>query len=185
VEDREALLIKVNAEYESGQLTSRQYYEGITDARSCDGCHKYQINPLFGMEDFDEVGKWRSTTKGYTGLDLPVDTSGLLYGPVDVNDQVTAVPFQGAKSLSKELAKLPGIEQCLIEKAFRFVAGLPIEGAAVDSKAAEAPLTAEQGSDFACVSDKSVAAYGSSNHSVRAVLTEMIMQDMLRFRKAK
>jgi hypothetical protein len=182
VEDREALLAKVNAQYEAGIITDRQYYEGITDARSCDGCHKYQINPLFGMEDFDQVGQWRNTQKGATGMTLPIDITGSLFGPENIDDNATVIPFRGAKNLSKELAVLPGIKECLIEKTFRFVAGLPIKDKAVDP--AEKLLTAEQKSDFLCVAEKAKAVYQSSGGKARAVLTEMVMQDLLRFRKA-
>ncbi|MDZ7923821.1 MAG: DUF1592 domain-containing protein [Marinagarivorans sp.] len=182
VEDREALLKQVNALNEAGQLTTRGYYEGITDARSCDGCHKYQINPMFGTEDFDQVGQWRSTQKSYTGMTLNITNDGLLYGPDAIDDQNNFIPFKGAKGLSKELAKLPGTEECLIEKSFRFVTGMPIKEKAVAANL-EPNLTTEQANDFACVANKAKATYKNSNHSVRAVITEMVMQDLLRYRK--
>ncbi len=182
VEDRETLLKNVNALNEAGQLTTRGYYEGITNARSCDGCHKYQINPMFGTEDFDQVGQWRDTQKGYTGMTLDIINEGKLYGPESIDDQNNFIPFNGAKGLSKELAKLPGTEECLIEKSFRFVTDMPIKEKAVVANL-EPSLTTEQANDFACVANKAKAVYSSSNHSVRAVITEMVMQDLLRYRK--
>lgn len=182
VEDREAQLLTVNADYENGQMTSRQYYEGITDAESCRGCHEYQINPLFGMEDFDQAGQWRDTTKGATGMDLVIDNSGRLYGPDNPDDEVNFIEFNGAKALSKIVGGLDGIEACLIEKSFRFVTGMPLHDKAVDDTQ-EVALTTEQESDFACVADQAKATYAASNHSVRSVITEMVMQDLMRFRK--
>jgi hypothetical protein len=184
VEDRETLLAKVNADYAAGMLTDRQYYEGITNAKSCDGCHKYIINPLFGMEDFDQVGQWRNTQKGATGLPLAINTEGALYGPDNVDDSNNFIPFNGTKDLAKEIAQLPGVEECLIEKSFRFVAGMAIKDKSV-IVGAEPNLTTEQKNDFTCVANKAKAAYEASNHSPRAVLTEMIMQDLMRYRKAQ
>jgi hypothetical protein len=134
------------------------------------------------MEDFDQVGQWRNTQKSATGMTLPIDISGSLFGPENIDDNATVIPFKGAKNLSKELAVLPGIKECLIEKTFRFVAGLPIKDKAVDP--AEKLLTAEQKSDFLCVAEKAKVVYQSSGGKARAVLTEMVMQDLLRFRKA-
>lgn len=182
--DREALLHKALEDEASGMATSRQYYETITDSVACYACHQYKINPLFGTEDFDQVGQWRDTQKGATGLNLPINNEGRLYGPDNINDESNFIPFNGAKDLSKAIADLPGTEACLIEKGFRFVAGMPLKVSAVDS-AFEPPLNDEQKSDYACVADKAKASFTASNRSVKAMVTEMVMQDLMRYRKAK
>lgn len=186
ISDREALTKRANDEYHSGMSTIRMFNETITDAESCYGCHQYKINPLFGMEDFDQAGLWRDTEQSYGGLStLPVNASGKLYGPVDINDETegSAISFNGAKELSKVIASLPGVEECLIEKGFRFVAGLPITDKGVDKVAAEPKLTSEQKIDYACAADDAKATYASSGRSARAVITELVMQDLLRYRK--
>lgn len=184
VADRDALLQLAEDEYRQGISTTRRYYEVITDSPACAGCHEKQINPMFGTEDFDQVGQFRTTQKGTTGLTLDIDRSGILYGPNDPTDTSSSIPFVGAKGLSKVIADLPGVEACLLEKSFRFVAGLPLTASAVDSTF-EAPLSEAQANDFACAADKAKSVYVSSGHSPRAVITELVMQDLLRYRKAK
>ena len=183
VEDRQHLLELAEAEYQQGIATSRRYYEVITDSPSCDGCHQFQINPMFGMEDFDQVGQWRGTQKGSTGMTLDIDNSGYLYGPENVTDTATRIPFEGAKGLSKVLGSLPGTHECLVEKTFRYAMGMPVHSKAVDT-AYEPPLTAEQKLDFACAADKAEQAFSAANHSPRAVMTELMKQDFVRFRRA-
>ena len=184
VEDREELKNRVNSEFEQGGMTTREYNEGITDARSCDGCHKYQINPLFGMEDFDQAGQWRDTEKGYGGVQtLDIDIAGILYGTENPGD-TDSIPFSGAKGLSKVVAALPGASECLIEKGFRFISGMPLNEKGVDAVATEKALTAEQESDFACAADKARAAYTAEGSSAKAAITALVMQDLLRYRKA-
>lgn len=182
VEDRQHLLELAEAEYKQGIATSRRYYEVITDAASCDGCHEYQINPMFGMEDFDQVGQWRSTQKGSTGMTLEIDKSGFLYGPENITDTATRIPFQGAKGLSKVLGSLPGAHECLVEKTFRYATGMAVHNKAVDP-AFEPPLTEEQREHFACAAQNAEQAFEAANNSPRAVMAELVMQDFVRFRK--
>ncbi len=182
VEDRTELLELAEAEYQAGIATDRRYYEVITDARSCDSCHKEKINPLFGMEDFNQVGLWRDSQKGSTGMTLPIDNTGVLYGPENVNDLATQIPFTGAKDLSKKLGELNSIHSCLVEKSFRFVTGLPVRNGAVDTFF-EPPLTEEQQQDFGCGAQRAMNAYSSNSNNPRAALTELVLQDLIRFRK--
>lgn len=182
--EREEQLALAAEEDRKGIATTRRYYEVITDNDACKGCHEYQINPLFGTEDFDQAGQWRDTQKGSTGMDLDIDNTGILYGPTTVTDNTDSIAFTGAKGLSKALADLPGVEECLMDKTFRFVAGMPIKETSVDSNF-ESSLTEEQRTDFKCVEDKATAAYNASSKNPRAVMTEMVMQDLLRYRKAQ
>ncbi|WP_053981687.1 DUF1592 domain-containing protein [Marinagarivorans algicola] len=184
VADRDALLALADEEYKKGIATTRRYYEVITDSPACAGCHEYQINPLFGTEDFDQVGQWRDTQKGSTGMDLDIDNTGTLYGATTVTDNSGAIEFNGAKGLSKVIAQLPGVEECLMDKTFRFVAGMPIKETSVDANF-ESSLTAQQRTDFKCVEDKATTAYNAASKNPRAVMTEMVMQDLLRYRKAQ
>lgn len=184
--EREQLLEIANNEYHSGMTTIREYNEAITNHPACYSCHQYKINPLFGMEDFDQTGQWRATEKSYGGLNtLTINATGKLYGPIDIEDtsEANAISFNGAKELSKAIASLPGVEECLIEKSFRFVAGLPINDKGVDKVAQEPYLTGAQKSDYACAAQSAKTAYETSNRSARSVITELVMQDLMRYRK--
>ena len=58
-----------------GGLTFRQQLEKHRTDESCAGCHK-RLDPLgFGFENFDPIGRWRTTV-----AEQPVDASGELLG---------------------------------------------------------------------------------------------------------
>ncbi len=182
--DREKQLAIARELDEQGTLTTAGFYNIITDSPACDGCHKEILNPLFGMEDFGPTGLWRDSEKGSTGMNLPIDARGLLYGPNDVNDLSESIAFTGAKELSKIVATLPGARACLVDKTFRYITGMPINANAID-KTTEDSLTANQSIDFACAEDRALAKFQIENHSPRAVFVEIMMQDLLRYRTAK
>ncbi len=183
-DDRERLLAFAKSEDEKGTLTTAGFYNIITESPACESCHKEILNPLFGMEDFGPTGLWRTTEKGSTGMNLPIDSAGKLFGPIDINDLSTSIDFNGAKELSKIVADLPGIEACLVDKTFRYIAGMPINDNAVDP-VNEDTLTNNQKRDFSCAQNKAMAALEKENQSPRALYVELIMQDLIRFRAAK
>ena len=183
-DDRERLLAFAKSEDEKGTLTTAGFYNIITDSPACKSCHKEILNPLFGMEDFGPTGLWRTTEKGSTGMNLPIDPAGKLFGPIDINDLSTSIDFSGAKELSKVVADLPGIEACLVDKTFRYIAGMPINDNAVDP-VNEDTLTNNQKRDFSCAQNKAMAVLERENQSPRALYVELIMQDLIRFRAAK
>ena len=59
----------------------------------CASCHNY-VDPLgFGLENYDLVGRWRTTDQG-----LPIDAKGKL---------PTGETFEGARELSQIIGKDP------------------------------------------------------------------------------
>ena len=76
----------------------------------CTPCHRL-VDPIgYGFEEFDAVGRYRSTDHG-----APVDTSGNL---VDLDG--TDVPFVGAAELARRLAVSSAVQDCLARQWFRF-----------------------------------------------------------------
>ena len=70
--------------------TTREIFEQHRDDPACNGCHS-MFDPIgFGFENFDAVGRWRTTEN-----DLPIDASGEL-SAADV-----AGPFDGAAELDE------------------------------------------------------------------------------------
>ena len=64
-------------------LTLRKKLEKHRDKAACAGCHS-RIDPLgFALENYDGIGRWR-----YSYGDLPVDTSGELWGRHGFDDIV-------------------------------------------------------------------------------------------------
>lgn len=183
-DDRKHQLEIADMENKAGTATTRRYYEVITAAASCDSCHKTIINPAFGMEDFDQVGMWRNTQKGSApmNLTLNIDNHGVLYGVDDLHDN-SSIEFYGAKDLSKKLAKTRAVQNCLITKNFRFLTGWAINSNESENKEFEKPLTSEQQKQFACVAEKSQAALLAPGNSAKAMVVNLMTQDLIRFRK--
>jgi hypothetical protein len=187
--ERDDLRELANKKRDEGTLTSREFFEIQTNHPSCDGCHKEIINPLFGMEDFDQVGRYRTTMKGLgsTGQDgLAIDATGSLMGTESVKDGNT-LNFTGAKGLGEAIAKLEAVEACLIQNSFRYMLNLPINKDAVykvNGDALEPTLTKEQQEDFACVNDQLRQVYQSENESPKAV-KELLAQEAAGQREVK
>ena len=66
--EREAAAKTVQARVEAGDITTADYYDIQTNipGSSCASCHNAIINPLFGMDDFDNVGRLRPRVNGDT-----------------------------------------------------------------------------------------------------------------------
>ena len=178
--DRTALQMKVEELNKAGTLTTRQFYEINTDHSSCAGCHAKIINPLFGTEDFDQMGLWRSTQLGATGATLNIDDSGVLMGLENPNDG-QSVNFNGAKGLGKAIAKLDVTKACFVEKSFRFLINRPYDPATRDEN--EPLLSDAEKADYKCVASQAKAAMTSGNNSPRAVFNKLGTSDLLRYRK--
>jgi hypothetical protein len=88
--------------------TNRESYDLLTSPVECNGCHQV-INPIgFALEEFDTVGRHRTTDNG-----VAVDLTGSLLGE----------SFDGASSLGQVLANLPDAEHCLTEKMLEYTFG--------------------------------------------------------------
>ena len=92
--------------------TTREYFTIVTSPPQCMSCHSV-INPIgFGFENFDGIGKWRTTENG-----VAVDASG----QIDLDDGV--LPFVGAAQLGKILVDSPRVQDCVTRHWFRFAYG--------------------------------------------------------------
>lgn len=95
-------------------LTFRQQLEKHRSDPNCAGCHA-KMDPLgFGLENFDAIGRWRTTLN-----DKPVDASGVLPG---------GVKFQGPVELKKTLVnRKEDFVRNLTEKMLAFSLGRGLE----------------------------------------------------------
>jgi hypothetical protein len=92
--------------------TTRQRFQQHSTDPACSGCHKMLDGIGFGFENFDQIGKFRSTENGQ-----PVDASGELLAS-DVNG-----PFANAADLAGKLASSEQVRQCFARNFFRFASG--------------------------------------------------------------
>ncbi len=186
VEERDQLAKEVEALKANGEMSTRLYYGKITTHPKCDGCHKTMINPLgFGMEDFSEIGLPRTfqLDLGLYRNQLTVDPSGELIGIEHLTDVSTALPFSGAKQLSKMLGDVQATQACLVEKTFRMATGRPISNGAIDVSKSERLLDAEEADDFNCAAEILNGALSENNQSPKAMFKALGKLDLIRFRR--
>ena len=112
--------------------TERQRVESATASATCQGCHAF-INPFgFMQENYDALGRWRSTDQGRP-IDASIQVSFLDEGPLETHTPVEA------------LQKLTGsyrFQQCFARQLFRFYMGR-------DESAGDDPLLRQMFFSFA------------------------------------
>lgn len=85
---------------------------------SCAGCH-YQMDPVgFGLENFDQTGRWRAHDNGLPECVIAGD--GQLFG---AGPDGAPIEFNGPAGLGTALLESGAIESCLVKQVFRFAAG--------------------------------------------------------------
>ncbi len=94
-------------------LTTRERFARHSSDPACAGCHQL-IDPIgFGLENYDGIGKYRTTENN-----KPVDSSGNITGTLDING-----PYSGGVELSAKLAGSAEAKECLTTKAFQWAFG--------------------------------------------------------------
>jgi hypothetical protein len=88
--------------------TTRERFSIHSDSLACSGCHQ-MMDPIgLGLENFDAVGRYRTTENGVT-----IDASGELDG----------VPFTGPEGLGAALRDHPRLADCLTRSVYRYAFG--------------------------------------------------------------
>jgi hypothetical protein len=139
-------------------LTTRERFKVHTAAKLFAGCHKVIDGAGFGFENYDQLGRYRSTENG-----LPVDASGEMIGTQEAGlDGV----FTGAAELSQRLAKSVLAERCLSKNWYRYAMGR------VETEA--------DGCSLGDVQQKFVASGGQ----LKELLVALTLTDAFRYRPA-
>ncbi|WP_158224559.1 DUF1592 domain-containing protein [Agaribacterium haliotis] len=207
-DDRTAAAELAQQKEETGNLTTTEFYDIQTNVpgTGCAVCHNAVINPLFAIDNFDNVGLVRKTVDDFyvqTGLGIHgndgikidvVNNGGHLYsanvvGAIDTTkaDEEKAngegIAFKGAKALSKALVEndLPGVDACLIQKTYRYALGAPLAPSDVDTRF-EKSINGSEAGQMLCVQDDLKRALGSAK-SPKAMLKQLSLSDVLRFRR--
>ena len=98
---------------ETPGMTERQRIEEVTKGKACIGCHKI-INPFaFFQENYDALGRWRTTDNG-----SPIDAS-IMIDFLDEDPVKTMGPVDGIKTLTSSMM----FKQCFVRQLFRFYMG--------------------------------------------------------------
>ena len=107
---------------ERGDLSTRDWYDLLTQAPSCMGCHQ-AINPLgHALGAFDGIGRYRSVDDVYE--------AGALIGSHPVNTEVvprisspSETGIDGGAELSGAIAADPRSSECFASQLFHFTMG--------------------------------------------------------------
>jgi hypothetical protein len=93
--------------------TERKRVETATSSATCQGCHRF-INPFgFMQENYDAIGRWRTTDEGQP-IDPSVRVEFLDEGPL-----ITQSPVDALKGLTASAR----FQQCFARQLFRFYMG--------------------------------------------------------------
>ena len=139
-------------------LTTRELFRVHTEAAVCATCHSL-IDPIgFGLEHYDELGRYRETQSG-----LAVDASGELVG---LPEESLNGPFDGAIELAEKIATSETALSCLAQKWATFALGRSLE-------------PGDQ-----CSLDRAVAQASASGGNLSELLVALVSSDAFRFRPA-
>jgi Protein of unknown function (DUF1592)/Protein of unknown function (DUF1588)/Protein of unknown function (DUF1595)/Protein of unknown function (DUF1585)/Protein of unknown function (DUF1587) len=104
---------------EGKPLTTRERFETQHEQGTCATCHHSIDGVGFAFENYDAVGKWRTTEFG-----LPVDASGWFAD----NAGDLAGTFEGAVELGSKLADSALVHACVAEHWLRYALGVDRNG---------------------------------------------------------
>lgn len=97
-----------------GATTRERFRQHSADAR-CASCHSLLEGVGFGLEAFDQFGRFRTEEYG-----IPVDATGNLLA---TGDPAMEGGFDGAAELAGKFAESPQVEACLATQWFRYGMG--------------------------------------------------------------
>jgi hypothetical protein len=89
---------------EAKTLTMRQRMEGHRTNPACAGCHKLMDPIGFALDNFDGIGKWRTTE-----ANVPIDASGTLYdgtkfnGPIEFREALLNKQEQFVRTVTEKM----------------------------------------------------------------------------------
>jgi len=93
--------------------TERQRVESVTAAPRCQGCHAF-INPFgFMQENWDAIGRWRTTDEG-----MPINAS-VTVGFLDEGSFTASSPVEALRGFTGSAL----FKQCFARQLFRFYTG--------------------------------------------------------------
>jgi hypothetical protein len=135
--------------------TTRQRFEQHRADASCAGCHQL-LDPIgVGFEQYDPIGRFRSTENGSA-----IDASGEL-----VSAGATSGTFVGAVELAKRLSTSPEVRDCVKKQWFRFSLGR------------------YEGAEDACTLQSLAQEFAASDFDVKTLLLALVTSDAFRYRK--
>ncbi|MFT3838688.1 MAG: DUF1592 domain-containing protein [Myxococcaceae bacterium] len=128
--------------------TARQRFAEHSNNPQCSGCHTLMDGVGFGFENFDGIGRFRTTENNQT-----IDASGSLIGADVAGD------FQGAAGLAQKLLQSTAAKNCYVKQWFRYGYG-----------------RGEQPAD-ACSLERLEKSFEADGHGVKSLLLSLSGSD--------
>lgn len=136
--------------------TTRERFAQHTADASCAGCHSL-IDPIgLGLENYDQLGRYRATENG-----LEIDSSGSLVG---LREEAIVGDFVGATGLSQRLSESVQAQTCFVTQWYRYGMG-----------------RVEQTEDL-CSIKELVQGFLESDGDLRQMLLSFVETDAFRYR---
>ena len=136
--------------------TTRERFSQHSEDPTCAGCH-ILLDPLgFGFENYDALGRYRTTEAGQ-----PIDASGELVSTRDIDGT-----FDGAVELGVLLAGSEEVRECVATQWFRYAFG-----------------RAERDADE-CTQSQIYDAFAAADYDIQELLVGLVLSDGFRFRPA-
>ncbi len=137
-------------------LTTRQLFAEHTKNPSCAGCHTL-MDPLgFGFENYDGIGRYRTTDNK-----KPVDANGEVTGTAAVDGK-----YVGAVELAKKLAASSEVHECVANQWFMYAFGRDITNK-YDT----------------CSREQVFGAFRSANQNIRELIAALTVSDAFRHKR--
>jgi hypothetical protein len=133
--------------------TTRQRFAMHEQQSSCAACHQLMDGMGLGFEQYDPLGRWRTTDQG-----LPIDASGKIVSTDDIDGD-----FVGGVALAGKLAGSTEARGCLVREWFRFANG-------------RSEIPADQ-----CTLQSLNDQFDAEGHDMRQLLTNIAMSDAFRY----
>lgn len=136
--------------------TTRERFRQHSDDARCASCHRFLEGVGFGLEEYDQLGRFRTEEYG-----LLIDASGQL---LESGDASIDGPFNGAQELAARLSVSTQVESCMAAQWFRYGMG-----------------RGEQAGDV-CSLDQIKAQFSEAGGDFRELLVALATSDVFRFR---
>ncbi|NRA66823.1 MAG: DUF1592 domain-containing protein [Pseudobacteriovorax sp.] len=151
----------VNVPPPNPSLSTRERFARHNADPSCRDCHKLIDAIGFGMESFDEFGRFRAIENG-----KPIDTAGVLINLENLGANPSVeYAFTGSAELSHLIAESPKAKQCFALQFYRFSRG-------VSANASEV-----------CGVNKTSARFADGKQSIQDLMIEMTQTSSFLFRR--
>jgi hypothetical protein len=137
-------------------LTTRQRFAMHTESSECAICHKKIDGIGFGLENYDQNGRFRQAEQG-----IPIDVQGNIIG---ARDPSLVGAFNGPMELAHKLAASPQARDCVATQWFRYAMG-----------------RIETNQD-ACSVTQAQTAFAASNGSFKELLVALTQTDAFVYR---